>query len=108
MPLDWAAVSESIRLGTTGRPAEGLRLLIAHEASCESDRDRAAICARHSNVSSLLTLVQLLNCLPESLLTKRPFLFGALHHRLALVVTNGEVSAMFDQQRYSVIIKLRQ
>jgi tetratricopeptide (TPR) repeat protein len=44
MPVDWAAVSESIRLGTTGRAAEGLRLLIAHEATCESDRDRAAIC----------------------------------------------------------------
>jgi tetratricopeptide (TPR) repeat protein len=28
----------------TGRAAEGLRLLIAHEATCESDRDRAAIC----------------------------------------------------------------
>jgi len=44
MPVDWAAVSESIRLGTTGRAAEGLRLLIAHEATCKSDRDRAAIC----------------------------------------------------------------
>jgi len=44
MPVDWAAVSESIRLGTTGRAAEGLRSLIAHEATCESDRDRAAIC----------------------------------------------------------------
>jgi len=44
MPVDWAAVSESIRLGTTGRAAEGLRLLIVHEATCESDRDRAAIC----------------------------------------------------------------
>lgn len=44
MPVDWAAVSEAIRLGTTGRAAEGLRLLIAHEATCESDRDRAAIC----------------------------------------------------------------
>src|ERR1700689_4981962 len=44
MPVDWAAVSESIRLGRTGRAAEGLRLLIAHEANCESDRDRAAIC----------------------------------------------------------------
>jgi len=44
MPVDWAAVSESIRLGTTGRAAEGLRLLITHEATCESDRDRAAIC----------------------------------------------------------------
>jgi len=44
MPVDWAAVSEAIRLGTIGRTAEGLRLLIAQEASCESDRDRAAIC----------------------------------------------------------------
>jgi hypothetical protein len=44
MPVDWSAVSESIRLGTMGRAAEGLRLLIAHEATCESARDRAAIC----------------------------------------------------------------
>ena len=44
MPVDWAAVSESIRLGTRGRAAEALRLLISHEATCESDSDRAAIC----------------------------------------------------------------
>jgi tetratricopeptide (TPR) repeat protein len=44
MAVDWVAVSKSIRLGTTGRAAEGLRLLIAHEATCESDRDRGAIC----------------------------------------------------------------
>jgi tetratricopeptide (TPR) repeat protein len=44
MPVDWAVVSESIRLGTTGRAAEGLKLLILHEATCESDRDRAVIC----------------------------------------------------------------
>ena len=44
MPVDWAAVSEAIRLGTTDRAAEGLRLLIGYEATCESDRDRAAIC----------------------------------------------------------------
>jgi len=44
MGIDWTAVSESIRLGMTGRAAEGLRLLISHEAACESDRDRASIC----------------------------------------------------------------
>lgn len=44
MPVDWVAVSEAIRLGTTGRATEGLQLLMSHEATCESDRDRAAIC----------------------------------------------------------------
>jgi hypothetical protein len=44
MAVDWAGVSESIRLGMTGRAAERLRLLISPEAACESDRDRAAIC----------------------------------------------------------------
>ncbi len=44
MAVDWVAVSESIRLGTTGRAAEGLQLLVSYEATCESNHDRAAIC----------------------------------------------------------------
>jgi len=65
MPVDWAAVSESIRLGTTGRAAEALKQLIEHEATCDSDRDRAAIfnaksmCYSHlGNFQEALALIE--------------------------------------------------
>ena len=54
------------------------------------------------------TLVRTLNCLAESFLSKGPFFFSGLHHRLASVVTNGEVSAMLNKHRYSVIIDSRE
>ncbi len=43
----------------------------------------------------LLTLVRILNCLAESFLSKRRFFFDGFHHRLAPVVTKGQVSPMF-------------
>jgi hypothetical protein len=45
----------------------------------------------------LLTLIQLLDCLAESLLPKRPFFFGGIHHCLSLIVANGQVCAVFDE-----------
>ena len=45
----------------------------------------------------LRTLAQLLNCVAESLLSEGPFIFGGVHHRLAIVVANGQVSAMFNE-----------
>lgn len=45
----------------------------------------------------LLTLVRTLNCLAESSFSKGPFFFGGLPHRLGLVVTNAQVSPMFNE-----------
>ena len=45
----------------------------------------------------LLTLVRTLNCLAKSFSSKGLVFFGGLHHRLALVVTNGLVSPMFNE-----------
>ena len=45
----------------------------------------------------LPTLAQLLNCVAESLLSEGPFSFSGLHHSLAILVANGQVSAVFDE-----------
>jgi len=45
MSVDWDAVSNAIRLGKSPeRAAEALKLLVSFEPTCESDRDRAAVC----------------------------------------------------------------
>ena len=49
-------------------------------------------------------LAQFFYCRAKSLLPLRSLFFCRLNHRLALVVANGKVSAMFNEQLYGVII----
>jgi hypothetical protein len=54
--------------------------------------------------SGSLALTQVLNRFAENTLPLRPFCFGGINHRLSFVVSNGEVSAMFNEQRNGTII----